>query len=66
MVEFDSDGRAVFIEEKPKVPRSNWAVTGLCFYDRILAIAATVKPSARGKIWITDVNRKYLEWGQHT
>ena len=65
VIEFDDDGRALSLEEKPKQPRSKWAVTGLYFYDnRVIDVAAGLAPSARGELEITDLNRRYLEWGE--
>jgi glucose-1-phosphate thymidylyltransferase len=65
VVEFTPDGRPISLEEKPQKPRSNYAVPGLYFYDReVSAIAKSIKPSARGEIEITDVNRAYMERDQ--
>jgi glucose-1-phosphate thymidylyltransferase len=65
VAQFDGAGRVISLEEKPKAPKSRYAVTGLYFYDnRVVDVAKSLLPSARGELEITDVNRRYLEWGE--
>ena len=67
VVEFDAQGRAVSLEEKPKAPKSRYAVTGLYFYDnQVVDLAASLRPSPRGRVEITDLNRLYLDAGKLT
>lgn len=65
VVDFDESGKALSLEEKPKNPRSNYAIPGLYFYDnRVVSIAEKMQPSPRGELEVTDLNRQYLEWGE--